>query len=96
MAIRIALHYRTDRDAPANVILQHAEVMTQRGERNLGPVRPGFNAGGCQSSSQLLDNNAAAQDWRETRSYQYGADGRSGRRIMLQELLHSCVMVPHA
>lgn len=61
MTVSIALHYGADGDIVADMVLQYAEIMAQRGERNLGPIGASLNARSCQSSSQLLDNNAAAQ-----------------------------------
>ena len=54
VTISIALHHRADGDVRADMMLQHAKVVAQSGERNFGPVGAGFDARGCKSRSQVL------------------------------------------
>ena len=54
VSVGIAFDYRADGHAGANVLLYHAKIVLQRGERNFGPVGPGFDAGGCKRRRQAL------------------------------------------
>lgn len=42
VSICVAFHHRADRNGLADMLLEGGEVVAQSGERDLGPVRPGF------------------------------------------------------